>query len=90
MTEVNRFLQICLMSIDAIFGVKFSLSSLRLSKITFKDFVMSTHSHYLITFIAHQIFQRQTNTALRSALQHLASTVFTLIVIRQMPNHRSS
>jgi len=79
MTDVNRFLQICLMSIDAIVGVKFGLTLLQLSEITFEDFVMSTHSYCLLTFIAHQMFQRQTNTALRSTLLHLAIIVFTLL-----------
>jgi len=55
-TELDRFfLKICLMSIEAIFGVKFSLSLLQLSEITFKEFVLSTHSYCMLTFIAHQI-----------------------------------
>jgi len=44
---------------------------------------MDTHS-YLLTFTAHQISQRQTNTALRNVPQHLVTTVHSFIIIRPM------
>ena len=43
---------------------------------------MGTHSYCRLTFIAHQISQRQTNTALRIVPQHLVTTVHSFIIIR--------
>jgi len=69
-TEIDKFLQICLMNVGTKFRVKFSLSLLQLREMILEKCVMGAHHYCLLTFIANQISPKtnQRSTAKYTAL----------------------